>query len=59
MSELRGREGGLSRGGKLQILNRGSKEVKPFIGSSYGFQGSAEEGDDVSFSLRELSEGKV
>ena len=38
-------------GSELQVFNRGSKEVEPFVGSAYGFQSSAEKGDDEGFSL--------
>ena len=44
----------MSWGGKLQVLNRGGKEVEPFIGGSYSFQGAADEGNENGFSIREF-----
>ena len=46
-------------GSELQVFNRDGKEVEPFVGSTYGFQGPAEEGDDEGFSLRKFRESVV
>ena len=44
---------------KLQVFNRGGKEIEPFVGSVYGFQSPAEEGDDEGFSLGKFRERVV
>ena len=49
----------MRRGSELQVFNRGGKEVEPFVGSTYVFQGPAEEGDNEGFSLRKFRESVV
>ena len=46
-------------GSEFQVLNGGGEEVEPFIGSTYGFQSPAEEGDDEGFSLGKFRERVV
>jgi len=49
----------LGGGSELQVFNRGREEVAPFVGSTYGFQSPAKEGDDKGFSLRKFRERVV